>query len=545
VPGEAAIITLGDSLTYGSTVSAGQVWPRQLAGMLGEPVYNMAFPGWGRSNPFSRSEPTERSLAGSLLLGGGDGRGYNGAAVTPGTHSARWSLVRSPLWPVVVGLVLFLGAAISLLGEAERLDYDTDEGQKIAAAQYFELAFLHGILSGPAWDETYWTMTQPPLTRYILGAGIWLSGNPVPRLDLGHRIAEVRGPNREHFWDRRTYTQDREQLDRERLIERPQSAVLAAARVPMALLGAGAIVLMFLLGRMLAGTGGGLVAALGLLGAPVAREMLPRAHAEAPLLFFGLLGLLLAVRAATATREAGHGPAEARYPRGRDWVFGVGAGLASGLAAAAKLPGALGVVALGLFAAWSALVQRWTPPGVAYRSVQWSLCAFIVGAVAFVSINPFLWPNPVGRSLAMLDFRRQETFGQRLTSAKRAVPDGLDTRLTLLLQRTFVVEPPLARWTGVPFDAGLALLGAGALGLRAARVGRAGLVGPEACVLVWCATTLLGTAPNLALDWQRYYLPTVALAVLLAGVGADAIFRVALSSARLPRRAPRLRPAPG
>nr|MBA2451272.1 hypothetical protein [Chloroflexota bacterium] len=188
-------------------------------------------------------------------------------------------MTRASLLPLAV----FALASVVLVQRAAQANYNVDEGQHIATAGYFEVVFLDRDFGGPAWEESYWTLTQPSVPRYILGAAIWLSGNPIPRLDPSHRVQEVRGPDRERFWDPRTY-QDERRLAEERRVERPRSSQLLAARVPMALLGAGAVALLFLVGRVLGGPLAGLVASLGLLLAPLTLALVPRAHAEAPLL---------------------------------------------------------------------------------------------------------------------------------------------------------------------------------------------------------------------------------------------------------------------
>ncbi len=47
IPARAHIVALGDSQTYGTGVSSEDAWPKQLAAMIGEPVYNMSFGGYG------------------------------------------------------------------------------------------------------------------------------------------------------------------------------------------------------------------------------------------------------------------------------------------------------------------------------------------------------------------------------------------------------------------------------------------------------------------------------------------------------------------
>jgi hypothetical protein len=438
----------------------------------------------------------------------------------------------------ILAIAVFALAATLLLQRARQVGYNTDEGQFISTAQYFELVFLDRSVAGPPWEETYWTLTQPPITRYVLGGAIWLSGNPIPRVDLEHRIEEVRGPNRERFLDPRTF-EDEDKLAEDRRIERPRSEVLHAARVPMALFGAGAVLLLLLVGNALAGPAAGLVASLGLLWAPLTMTLLPRAHAEAPLLFFILLGLYLGVLAARRVREGDGGRAGAASSA----PTGVLTGIAIGFGAATKLPAVLGIAALGAFAVWSFVIGR-TRLGRAFGSAwRWSALAAVLGLLVSIAINPFLWPDPVGRTYAMLQFRQQELVGQRTLNLESAVPENLAVRSALLLERTFVGEMPIARRTGLPLDAILAVIGTVALGWRALRDRAAGgLIGPETLALAWIATFLAGTAPNLGLDWQRYYLPTVGLGLVLVGVGAETLLGWLLRAIRTSRRAPSSRP---
>jgi hypothetical protein len=47
VPDRAFAVALGDSQTYGAMASPDQAWPQQLSQVTGEPIYNMAFGGYG------------------------------------------------------------------------------------------------------------------------------------------------------------------------------------------------------------------------------------------------------------------------------------------------------------------------------------------------------------------------------------------------------------------------------------------------------------------------------------------------------------------
>ena len=196
------------------------------------------------------------------------------------------------------------------------------------------------------------------------------------------------------------------------------------------------------------------------------------------------------------------------------------------------MTGVLALAALGAFAAGAfvlgallalrpALEAEFGSRAVYEQSWRWSAVAAIVGFVAFLAVNPFLWPNPVGRVRAMLVFRQQEMFGQRTLNEDLAVPEGIAIRLPFLLKRSALEEPWAARRLGIPVEGVLAVVGLGTAIAAITRGRRLGaLVGPEALVASWLLVFIVGTAPNLVIDWDRYYLPIVTLGLVFAGLGA-------------------------
>ncbi len=55
--------------------------------------------------------------------------------------------------------------------------FHSDEDQWIGTSYYFDL-FLKGDFQNQNWNTNYWTLTQPPLTRYTIGIGTMLAGIP-------------------------------------------------------------------------------------------------------------------------------------------------------------------------------------------------------------------------------------------------------------------------------------------------------------------------------------------------------------------------------
>ncbi|MGE3272086.1 MAG: hypothetical protein AB7P40_25250, partial [Chloroflexota bacterium] len=355
-------------------------------------------------NPGGGAWWANRPVPCSRVAGGGRGRG-------------RLLLARA-----LLAALVFLVAAGLFYERAARVGYNTDEGQAIWPSQYFQFVFLEGKVGSPVWDANYWTLTQVPVYRYIIGASIWAHGLSSGDVDLEHRIDEVSGPDRAKYLDPDTYRDERK-LSEQRKVPRPPSDVLWAARVPMIVLGAGTAAMLFLVAADLAGglTGllAGLVAAASFVAAPFVQTLIPRAHTEAPFLFFLLLALWLSIQAARAARTAtGHDG----WHR-RSLVLGGLAGLALGLSAGSKLTGVLALAGLGGFAAGAfglALLARRAnlenvvgPRAVLERAWRWSALGTVVGLLVFLAVNPFLWPNPLARTGMMLQFRQQEMLGQR------------------------------------------------------------------------------------------------------------------------------------
>lgn len=430
--------------------------------------------------------------------------------------TTRWRSLAVEL--LLVALATGLAFAV-YQANADRAGYNVDEGQNIAASRHFNAVFLDGCLGEPIWGRNYYTLTQPALTRIMIGAWIWLAHLEAPPLDLRYREAELSPSTRARYLDPRTYRDERK-LAEERRVERPSAAVLRAARAPMVLLASLGIGLLYLVGRLLAGPIAGVVAVVVALANPSLLTLLPRAHGEAPLICFtlavGLLGIL-AVRAVPTRRAI--------------WL-GAATGVFAGLAAAAKLTGLLVPAALGVYAALALavwLVTRRLDAAVAWR---WSALALLISAIVFYATNPFLYPDPIGRFSEMLAFRQQELFGQRLLSENEAVANGLEHRLPLLLGRTFDDLATLRRHTTVPIEAFLAGLGLITWAARAARRGWAGVFGSEIWMLTLGGAITLGIAANLGLDWARYYVPLLTLTPLLIGQGAVTLVAGAQALAR-------------
>jgi 4-amino-4-deoxy-L-arabinose transferase-like glycosyltransferase len=296
----------------------------------------------------------------------------------------------------------------------------------------------------------------------------------------------------------------------------PTDDVLAAARQPMVLLGAGAVALTYGLGALLGGPLAGVVAAGLALSSGFVRYTLVHAWAEAPLAFFLALSALLVALGARWVAA------------GRPWLgCALGAGLALGLACTTKLTGYVGLVAttglavLAAPVAWRAARRGLPPVGT---PVRWLVAGAVVGLVALlvpVILNPFLWRGPVRGLAEMVVQRRDEMAAQQKQWPEYAVLTWVERPGAMLIGSTRFGPWDDAPAAAVPLN--LALVGAGVVSLALAARRRQAPPGGWLAALVllaWLAAYLAAILGGLGLTYPRYFLPGLLFLLPLAGLGA-------------------------
>lgn len=331
-------------------------------------------------------------------------------------------------------------------------------------------------------------------------------------------------------------------LDYARNVEtghRPAPDQMNAARLPSALMLALSVPVMFALGGALGGRLSALFAS-GLYALhPVILLNGRRAMMEGSLLLFGLLAVLAAV-AISRRRQAGKDGA---------WGWWALLVLAGGLTLASKhsgivyVAGALGwiLAAAGLQAARERSLRR-LPTTIVKLAVAGGLIAML-----FLALSPALWNDPPARLRDLIE-QRQGLLDIQV-AADPLAPTSLLQRLEGIILQPFLTPPAhyeVAAWAeAAPMVDEIAAYMAspvsglqfGALGVPLtllAGLGLVALVWPrlrppgewQAGLLVWAAAAAASLLAN-PLPWQRYYLPWLPVAVLLAGVGLAAARRLA------------------
>jgi len=377
-----------------------------------------------------------------------------------------------------------------------RTKFHGDESQWIATSHYFE-SFVQGDFGSDVWGTSYWTLTQPPVTRYVIGFGRRLGG---------FRVTDLNRP-----WD--YGASDAVNRATGRI---PSPGLLWWSRAPMMVLATISGLLLFSIVRDCAGRVGAYVFLALFLTNGLVVQSLCRAMGEAPL----LASLAAASWWAVCALRSWTGVAAVPNPRRvRLWFALVGTQL--GIAGAAKLnalPALASAAALAIVAAWANQAQR---PRREVRHLLWtSLIVCVAGLITFVALNPFLYRAP-WRTVTMVQHRLHEMRtqeGERPQSHIR----GIGPRIEALWARLFRDDSAMA-FTGAPvLYFASALLGLGVLLRRASAWLRSRDQPAGPVVVLVFAVTTVGPALFTPLDWSRYYLLPVVFVILCSATGVAA-----------------------
>jgi hypothetical protein len=414
---------------------------------------------------------------------------------------------------IIIALVLFTFSFMVNNDHVETTELHPDETRWLNRAHYLE-DFLDPF--GPTWQDYYLTRGQPPGGSYLMGLGLILQGQPTDSVGV---------------WDFNygvSWTRDVDTTWNQLAGATPSEEVLIAGRRTNVVVGALVVVLAFAVTSMLTNRFGGVVAGLFLAYHPLHITLSTQALSDE------LLALMLGVAFVAAFQYA-------RRP-GIGWALLLG--IAIGIGAGTKLaPMALSFVLAGYGLVWLAWMLR--QHGRSYLS--WSSSRFawllilqpIISGITFVAMYPYLWVSPIGNSLHVLDFRRQEMASQARiwTHASVDGPIGAfkrygeqlhgaysstrDAQISIADQLGFTIDNPIS------FD--LIFVAIGAILLTRIVIQR-GLWSPHTLVATLMAAEVGAVTVGLGVDFYRYYLPVLLVNSVLVGIVfgeiADMIRRV-------------------
>lgn len=411
--------------------------------------------------------------------------------------------------------IIFLLLTI-FISRIEFVSFHPDESSWIATSYYYE-AFMNGEILSPVWNEQYFTLNQPPVTRYLIGLG---------RRIGGYQLFQLNSP-----WN--FFANQETNIN---LGNMPNSDLLWWSRLPMAILSVLSLLILFFLVKKVAGRTAGYILLLLLVINSSLLEMLLRAMGEAPL----LASVVLAAYAGYQALKHWEHIAMSRdrqsriYLRSFFWL--VMLGIFSGIASSSKLNGmATTLAGLGICALLPCIRGKniINSERITFAITSAVFIVLAVGIV-FISLNPYLYPDPLVRTRKMVEFRLTEIHKQT-----KNLPDdrisGIDERLRVIPFQILQRHASF-RFTGawviniIFFSIGaLYLLNNSLLWIR-------GKTNKYSSVIVMLfMLTVASPALLTPLNWERYFLLPIVFSTLCISIGiATAIRKLINWSERLP-----------
>lgn len=414
-------------------------------------------------------------------------------------RTARSKRSRLRCTDAILALIILLGGFGFYWSGIADQDYHADESRWINRAGY--LRDLRDPF-GPTWNHQYLTRGQPPIGSYSIGLGLVLQGRD---LDTNPAYDFRRPPEWNSMYG--TY---------------PSEDDLMAGRRWNAFLGGISAAVIYLVVRRLSNPVGGVAAAILLLANPLEIWYNRIALADTTLtLTLALLYL-----------------ATIRFMRQPRWWLAIAIGILIGLGGGNKFtPLALsiplaGIGGLLLLRGWWFRRQNpqlsstsfWRLP--AFTHAGWMLISTpFVSLATFVITYPYLWPDPIRRTIYMLRFRQAEMDNQYRLNPHFQTDSPLESlQMTYdVLGNTWSSTLQIFQWLRLErmgeilsgTDLWLAI--AGVVLLTVVGI-RKGLRSAELAIAALIVFQLVTIILNMRVAFERYYLPIMFGEFVAAGV---------------------------
>ncbi len=365
--------------------------------------------------------------------------------------------------------------------------------------------------------EQSYRITDAVLVRYLIGATWHAAGYSRDALNIP-------------WWWSKTYDYNVETN------RHPSDELLLLGRIPMTLLTAGGVLLVFLIGFKLQGRVTAYLAALYFGLNPAILLNGRRAMKEGPHLFFALFVLLAAMQFITVIERRAAHPGRRTPPL---WVWAVTLGVGSGLAIAGKHTNVM-VVGVAFFSVAMYLLLR-ARQQLLGGALNLALATVLCGGT-FLALNPVWWSNPIERALVATENRAEVLRGQ-IDDFDNSYRGTLGNKLGGFWQNVFAGGAPMyyeapewADYIGgqipvyerTPFT-GFAPPGTGVPLFALMLLGYAVLLGwlkpvpldsaAQWVLGFWGVAVLIYALFMVPLGWQRYYLPFLPVLGITAALG--------------------------
>lgn len=444
----------------------------------------------------------------------------------------HWPRVLDVVWLAL--LSLWAAAAISIT------PFHGDESMHIYTSHDYATAFLQGrpdlLLVTPPYDidsVPRLRLLNGSVMRYSIGLSWHLAGlsedalPPHPGWDWGRYYADNIATG-----------------------HRPSDALLMAARTPAVLYLIASLWIMFGIGWTLGGRWIAYLASAIYILNPIILLNGRRALVESALLCFGLLTVWIALEIARRREQR---------PR-LSLAWWISLTLAAALTLASKYSGTIFVAAAygGLFLSeaarlWPLASIRSAAPRF-LRSTLGLAASGIAALALLLALSPALWNDPPARVRELATVLQEQV--DIVVSILPDAPTTLGQRIEGILTQPFIapvayfeqaswgeaapVLDEIARYENSPLSglrAGailgslLTLLAGIGLVVTVLRLRRSSERAVALVMLIWLLVTVANLLIN-PLPWQRYYLPLIPIAALLAAVGAHRLIQAARARMR-------------
>jgi len=408
----------------------------------------------------------------------------------------------------LIALIVFAVALWVNLAAVPTTEFHRDEARWIHRARF--AAELWNP-TGPYWRDRELMWGQPPFGSYLTGWGLLAQGRDTFTNDFyNFQYGEA--------WNRRHGAM-------------PDERDLLAARRTNSVVGALIAVCVYFIARRLAGRVAGVVAAVMLVPHPLSVYLSSLAGSDASL----VLSFSLATLTAMSLVDRPTWPKAALL----GVLLGIGGSIKlSPLLIAVPLAG-FGLFLLGLARWWRGRLDRERAASIGWKLLPLPGIAF----ATFVFSYPYLWPDPIGRTIVLFQFRAKEMFNQGQIWPELNVHGPVDAlgrignwfgevdsttgRLASLVAGLVGIE-----WHPNGIDLVLARVG---LLLLVASVIRHGLVSRQAMAALMLGSQVGLVVVGMRADFARYLLPVLtaqAICIGLAAGGAWDLLRPALARRR-------------
>lgn len=416
----------------------------------------------------------------------------------PLTSAVRADRARRQKLDMFIVVLLFLVGFATSLNGIESTPFHKDESRWLNRAHY--LADLADPF-GPTWNDQFLSRGQPPVGSYMMGLGLVLQGRD---LDTNNAYDFRRSGD----FNRALGTL-------------PDHDDLMAGRRWNSFLGAVAAALVYLIVRRLTNPIGGIFGSLFLIANPLQLWHNRLALADTTLTLTLALLIFCVIQ---LMKKPG-------------WGWAIATGVLIGIGGANKFtPLALvaplaGIGVLMLIRGWldGRVLRSTRCAGIArvpsFRDPGWKLASVpLTALITFVAIYPYLWPNPVSRTLALIRFRQTEMANQYRIYPRFRTDTPLDAleRTVHSLGEAWSSTQQLLSTAGMPslgdrlsmLDVYLATAGVVLLLAVGIRKGlRSAELAVGSIIIFQTATIIL----SMRVDFERYYLPILLGMVVAIG----------------------------